>query len=67
MLKYSVYAGWAFFAYAHLNTSALFWVIMWREYRETRRETRLNGGWFSELEEATGMDVSRETSPLGFT
>ncbi|NOR90394.1 MAG: hypothetical protein GQ524_09075 [Anaerolineales bacterium] len=66
MLKYSVYAGWAFFAYAPLNTSALFWVIMWREYREMRRETRLNGDWFSELEEATGMDVSRETSPSGF-
>ncbi len=40
--------GWLFLATAPQNNSARLWIILHRDPRESRKETRRTGGWFSE-------------------
>lgn len=39
--------GWVFWAIAPQNNTARLWVILRRNIRESRDETRRSGNWFS--------------------
>ncbi|MCJ7566735.1 MAG: hypothetical protein MUO58_04265 [Anaerolineales bacterium] len=48
MLNEAAEDGWAFLATAPQNNSARLWVILHRDLRESRKERRRSGGWFSD-------------------